>query len=144
MIIYNPRREDSGNYSCAPSNLDSASVVLHVLSGGSTALYIIDPFARGSPKADGFKMRSHSSIFRRAARGYAARQRVRPLRGAALAPAGRVVRAEPAAGAAAVGARTPRTVSTSTLSSICLAPLLQRSNSRYCCRLFCHDEGDPH
>lgn len=37
LIIYNPRREDSGNYSCAPSNLDSASVVLHVLSGGSTS-----------------------------------------------------------------------------------------------------------
>lgn len=35
LIIYNPRREDSGNYSCSPSNLDSASVVLHVLSGQS-------------------------------------------------------------------------------------------------------------
>ncbi|CAH0399624.1 unnamed protein product [Chilo suppressalis] len=33
LIIYSPRREDSGNYSCSPSNLDSASVVLHVLSG---------------------------------------------------------------------------------------------------------------
>ncbi|XP_026317348.1 lachesin-like [Hyposmocoma kahamanoa] len=37
LIIYNPRREDSGNYSCAPSNLDSASVVLHVLSGEQPA-----------------------------------------------------------------------------------------------------------
>lgn len=33
LIIYSPRREDSGNYSCSPSNLDSASVMLHVLSG---------------------------------------------------------------------------------------------------------------
>ncbi|KAJ2938489.1 hypothetical protein O0L34_g12936 [Tuta absoluta] len=37
LIIYNPRREDSGNYSCAPSNLDPASVVLHVLSGEQPA-----------------------------------------------------------------------------------------------------------
>ncbi|XP_045775406.1 hemicentin-2-like [Maniola jurtina] len=37
LIIYNPRREDSGNYSCSPSNLDSASVVLHVLSGEQPA-----------------------------------------------------------------------------------------------------------
>lgn len=37
LIIYSSRREDSGNYSCAPSNLDSASVVLHVLSGQSTS-----------------------------------------------------------------------------------------------------------
>ncbi|XP_012544933.1 lachesin-like [Bombyx mandarina] len=37
LIIYSSRREDSGNYSCAPSNLDSASVVLHVLSGEQPA-----------------------------------------------------------------------------------------------------------
>ncbi|KAL0870232.1 hypothetical protein ABMA27_005265 [Loxostege sticticalis] len=37
LIIYSPRREDSGNYSCSPSNLDSASVVLHVLSGEQPA-----------------------------------------------------------------------------------------------------------
>ncbi|XP_045538817.1 junctional adhesion molecule C isoform X1 [Papilio machaon] len=37
LIIYNPRREDSGNYSCSPSNLDAASVVLHVLSGEQPA-----------------------------------------------------------------------------------------------------------
>ncbi|XP_048484576.1 neurotrimin [Plutella xylostella] len=37
LIIYNTRREDSGNYSCSPSNLDSASVVLHVLSGEQPA-----------------------------------------------------------------------------------------------------------
>ncbi|KAL4705428.1 hypothetical protein ACJJTC_002266 [Scirpophaga incertulas] len=36
LIIYSPRREDSGNYSCAPSNLEPASVVLHVLSGQCT------------------------------------------------------------------------------------------------------------
>lgn len=52
LIIYNPRREDSGNYSCAPSNLDSASVVLHVLSGESTAPYIIRLFTCGSPSKD--------------------------------------------------------------------------------------------
>ncbi|CAG5016378.1 unnamed protein product [Parnassius apollo] len=53
LIIYNPRREDSGNYSCSPSNLDSASVVLHVLSGeqpaamqhGNTAARAAAPFA---------------------------------------------------------------------------------------------------
>ncbi|XP_046399959.1 hemicentin-1-like [Ischnura elegans] len=33
LIIYSGRREDSGNYTCAPSNLDSASVLLHVLNG---------------------------------------------------------------------------------------------------------------
>ncbi|XP_045501458.1 hemicentin-2-like, partial [Colias croceus] len=37
LVIHNPVREDSGNYSCAPSNLDSASVVLHVLSGEQPA-----------------------------------------------------------------------------------------------------------
>ncbi|XP_072938214.1 neurotrimin-like [Epargyreus clarus] len=37
LIIYSPRREDSGNYSCAPSNLEPASVVLHVLSGEQPA-----------------------------------------------------------------------------------------------------------
>nr|XP_049702376.1 lachesin [Helicoverpa armigera] len=37
LIIYSPRREDSGNYSCSPSNLDSASVMLHVLSGEQPA-----------------------------------------------------------------------------------------------------------
>lgn len=33
LIIHNARREDSGNYTCSPSNLDSASVQLHVLNG---------------------------------------------------------------------------------------------------------------
>ncbi|XP_077290165.1 lachesin-like isoform X2 [Arctopsyche grandis] len=37
LIIYNSRREDSGNYSCSPSNLDSASVMLHVLNGEQPA-----------------------------------------------------------------------------------------------------------
>ncbi|XP_054286271.1 hemicentin-2-like isoform X2 [Macrosteles quadrilineatus] len=33
LIIYEARREDTGNYTCSPSNLDSASVQLHVLNG---------------------------------------------------------------------------------------------------------------
>lgn len=33
LVIHNARREDSGNYTCSPSNLDSASVQLHVLNG---------------------------------------------------------------------------------------------------------------
>lgn len=35
LVIRNARREDSGNYTCSPSNLDSASVQLHVLNGES-------------------------------------------------------------------------------------------------------------
>lgn len=35
LVIYNGRREDSGNYTCSPSNLDSASVLLHVLNGST-------------------------------------------------------------------------------------------------------------
>lgn len=35
LIIHNARREDSGNYTCSPNNLDSASVQLHVLNGES-------------------------------------------------------------------------------------------------------------
>ncbi|CAK1542421.1 unnamed protein product [Leptosia nina] len=37
LVLHHPVREDSGNYSCAPSNLASASVVLHVLSGEQPA-----------------------------------------------------------------------------------------------------------
>lgn len=33
LVLHNARREDSGNYTCSPSNLDSASVQLHVLNG---------------------------------------------------------------------------------------------------------------
>lgn len=33
LIIYQARPDDSGNYTCSPSNLDSASVLLHVLNG---------------------------------------------------------------------------------------------------------------
>ncbi|XP_012282057.1 cell adhesion molecule 4 [Orussus abietinus] len=33
LVIHNAQREDSGNYTCSPSNLDSASVQLHVLNG---------------------------------------------------------------------------------------------------------------
>ncbi|KAG7203592.1 hypothetical protein KM043_013634 [Ampulex compressa] len=33
LVIHNVRQEDSGNYTCSPSSLDSASVLLHVLNG---------------------------------------------------------------------------------------------------------------
>lgn len=33
LQIHHARPEDSGNYTCSPSNLDSASVLLHVLNG---------------------------------------------------------------------------------------------------------------
>lgn len=33
LVIKNARPEDSGNYTCSPSNLDPASVILHVLNG---------------------------------------------------------------------------------------------------------------
>lgn len=36
LVIHNARPEDSGNYTCSPSNLDSASVTLHVLNGESS------------------------------------------------------------------------------------------------------------
>lgn len=33
LVIYHARPEDSGNYTCSPSNLDPVSVILHVLNG---------------------------------------------------------------------------------------------------------------
>ncbi|XP_017774039.1 PREDICTED: hemicentin-2-like isoform X1 [Nicrophorus vespilloides] len=33
LVIFHAHPEDNGNYTCSPSNLDSASVVLHVLNG---------------------------------------------------------------------------------------------------------------
>ncbi|XP_034943733.1 hemicentin-1-like [Chelonus insularis] len=33
LTIHNAKLEDSGNYTCSPSNLDSASIHLHVLNG---------------------------------------------------------------------------------------------------------------
>ncbi|XP_011310822.1 lachesin [Fopius arisanus] len=33
LVIHNARLEDTGNYTCSPSNLDSASIILHVLNG---------------------------------------------------------------------------------------------------------------
>lgn len=33
ITIFRTRSEDSGNYTCSPSNLDSASAYLHVLNG---------------------------------------------------------------------------------------------------------------
>lgn len=41
LVIYSARREDSGNYSCSPSNLDAASVLLHVLNGKSLSMMIV-------------------------------------------------------------------------------------------------------
>jgi hypothetical protein len=52
LIIFHARTEDSGNYTCSPSNLDSASVLLHVLNGelrsGLFARNRIRP-SRGTP-----------------------------------------------------------------------------------------------
>lgn len=33
LVIQNARKDDEGNYTCSPSNTDSASVQLHVLNG---------------------------------------------------------------------------------------------------------------
>lgn len=33
LTIFHATSEDAGNYTCSPSNLDSASVLLHVLNG---------------------------------------------------------------------------------------------------------------
>lgn len=41
LIIYQAQPEDSGNYTCSPSNLDSASVLLHVLNGKRFILNLI-------------------------------------------------------------------------------------------------------
>lgn len=65
-----------------------------------------------SPRAPAVRMNRTVRLCRRAACGHAARQRVRALRGAAVAAAGRRGRAEAAPRTAAAGARAPRTVST--------------------------------
>ncbi|VVC98134.1 unnamed protein product [Leptidea sinapis] len=49
LVLHNPVREDSGNYSCAPSNLDSASVMLHVLSEQPAAMQHGNSALRSSP-----------------------------------------------------------------------------------------------
>ncbi len=36
LTIFGTTSEDAGNYTCSPSNLDSASVLLHVLNGKCT------------------------------------------------------------------------------------------------------------
>ena len=43
LTIHNAGPEDSGNYTCRPSNLDSVSIQLHVLNGkfNNVSLYII-------------------------------------------------------------------------------------------------------
>ena len=40
LIINNGQRDDSGNYTCSPSNLNSASVLLHILNGKNTKAQI--------------------------------------------------------------------------------------------------------
>ncbi|XP_073978156.1 uncharacterized protein isoform X2 [Rhodnius prolixus] len=38
LIIYEAKRDNSGNYTCHPSNLDSSSVMLHVLNEHPAAM----------------------------------------------------------------------------------------------------------
>lgn len=45
LILYQATKEDSGNYTCSPSNLDSSSVLLHVLNGKC----FLFPVGRGRP-----------------------------------------------------------------------------------------------
>lgn len=70
-------------------------------------------------------------LYRRAAGGDAARQRVRAPRGSAVAAAGGAGRAAPAAGAAAAGAGAPLTVSSPLAfprqPSQCLRTVLSRA-----------------
>lgn len=40
LIIHDAKIADSGNYTCRPSNLDSARMQLHVLNGEHTSLVI--------------------------------------------------------------------------------------------------------
>lgn len=39
LVLFHATKEDSGNYTCSPSNLDSASVLLHVLNGRFWRVY---------------------------------------------------------------------------------------------------------
>ncbi|XP_060516024.1 hemicentin-2-like isoform X2 [Cylas formicarius] len=57
LVIYNTRSEDSGNYTCSPSNLDSASVLLHVLNGEHPAA-----MQRGKNSASPIPAWSHLSM----------------------------------------------------------------------------------
>ncbi|XP_049822414.1 hemicentin-2-like [Aethina tumida] len=57
LIIYHTRHEDSGNYTCSPSNLDSASVLLHVLNGEHPAA-----MQRGKNSASPIPAWSHLSV----------------------------------------------------------------------------------
>jgi neurotrimin len=57
LIIFHARTEDSGNYTCSPSNLDSASVLLHVLNGEHPAA-----MQRGKNSASPIPAWSHLSV----------------------------------------------------------------------------------
>ncbi|XP_030756140.1 hemicentin-2-like isoform X1 [Sitophilus oryzae] len=57
LIIFHTSSEDSGNYTCSPSNLDSASVLLHVLNGEHPAA-----MQRGKNSASPIPGWSHLSI----------------------------------------------------------------------------------
>ncbi|CAH1120886.1 unnamed protein product [Ceutorhynchus assimilis] len=57
LIIYSTSPEDSGNYTCSPSNLDSSSVLLHVLNGEHPAA-----MQRGKNSASPIPGWSHLSI----------------------------------------------------------------------------------
>ncbi|XP_076262187.1 lachesin-like isoform X2 [Rhynchophorus ferrugineus] len=57
LIIFHTNPEDSGNYTCSPSNLDSASVLLHVLNGEHPAA-----MQRGKNSASPIPGWSHLSI----------------------------------------------------------------------------------
>ncbi|XP_050314883.1 hemicentin-2-like isoform X2 [Anthonomus grandis grandis] len=57
LVIYYANPEDSGNYTCSPSNLDSSSVLLHVLNGEHPAA-----MQRGKNSASPIPGWSHLSV----------------------------------------------------------------------------------
>ncbi|XP_019759353.1 hemicentin-2 isoform X2 [Dendroctonus ponderosae] len=57
LLIHYTNQEDSGNYTCSPSKLDSSSVVLHVLNGEHPAA-----MQRGKNSASPIPAWSHLSI----------------------------------------------------------------------------------
>ncbi|KAK9890196.1 hypothetical protein WA026_010307 [Henosepilachna vigintioctopunctata] len=57
LMIFHAKPEHSGNYTCSPSNLDSASVLLHVLNGEHPAA-----MQRGKNSASPIPGWSHLSV----------------------------------------------------------------------------------